>query len=317
MTIRIVRLNFLSPVHFGSGRLSSGDFTCDAAAIYSALFIEALRLGKAEELQDSVITGNLQISDAFPFIGESLYLPKSAIAMQRNDSTSRNPNQQDYREKKAYKNLSHIRTSSYTSYLSGDFNPLDEYHTFRLLGRSSMSTKVNLTREYKDEADPYAVGAYTFSDNAGLYFIVEGSYDLSDLLDSLQYAGLGGKRTTGYGRFNFSIEEVDPRNEVKRGMADMFTDCQPFGNLLLSSAVPRPDELCDALLAGARYVLKRKGGFVQSASHQGTPQKKREKYVFVPGAVFEKVFEGDVFDVAPKSVGHPVYRYAKAMWMEM
>ena len=87
--------------------------------------------------------------------------------------------------------------------------------------------------------------------------------------------------------------------------------------MLLSSALPREDELTDALLEGARYHLVRKGGFVQSASHAPTPRKKRSLCLFSSGSVFEGCFEGDVLDVNATLGAHPVYRYARAMWMEV
>ena len=87
--------------------------------------------------------------------------------------------------------------------------------------------------------------------------------------------------------------------------------------MLLTSALPREDELTDALLEGAKYHLVRKGGFVQSASHASTPRKKRSMWLFAPGSVFERRFEGDVFDVNATPGAHPVYRYARAMWMEV
>ena len=50
MENRIVRLSFQSPVHFGGRRLSDGECTCDAATLFSALYIEALNMGCADDL---------------------------------------------------------------------------------------------------------------------------------------------------------------------------------------------------------------------------------------------------------------------------
>ena len=87
--------------------------------------------------------------------------------------------------------------------------------------------------------------------------------------------------------------------------------------MLMTSSLPREDELTEGLIDGARYHLVHKGGFVQSASHASSPKKKRTMWLFAPGSMFERTFEGDVFDVNGRSGKHPVYRYARAMWMEV
>ena len=86
--------------------------------------------------------------------------------------------------------------------------------------------------------------------------------------------------------------------------------------MLMTSSLPRENELTEGLIDGARYRLVRKGGFVQSASHASSPKKKRNMWLF-SGLIFERTFEGDVFDVNGGSGKHPVYRYARAMWMEV
>ena len=75
MATRMVKLTFQAPVHFGDGRLSDGEYTCDAATLFSALFIEALKAGCADELLVAAKSGGFSISDAFPYIGERLYIP--------------------------------------------------------------------------------------------------------------------------------------------------------------------------------------------------------------------------------------------------
>ena len=177
------------------------------------------------------------------------------------------------------------------------------------LGKSDLRTRVNTLRIETDDALPYHVGSYSFRPNAGLYFLVRGTYDISGLLEQLSYAGLGGKRSSGYGRFTFSV--VQTREPMLTSAAS--TDAT--SNILLATATPREDELNDVLLDGARYRLIRKGGFVQSATHSATPTKKRDMYLFATGSSFPRTFEGDVFDVNTTPGSHPVYRYARAFWM--
>lgn len=62
-------------------------------------------------------------------------------------------------------------------------------------------------RETSDDAEPYHVGGFQFAPNCGVYFLVAGSYDLLPLLEQLSYSGIGGKRSSGYGRFEFSVSD--------------------------------------------------------------------------------------------------------------
>jgi CRISPR-associated protein Csm4 len=316
MDTKIVRLNFLAPVHFGDGRLSGSEYSCDAATLFSALFIEALRTGADGLLLEAARSGEFSISDAFPFVGDTLYFPKpmmpSGAIGDAEPATGAKPQEQgldDSIMKKAFKKLRFIPADNYHDYFTGSFDPVFELKRFSL-GKSALQTKVNLTRAHKDDAEPYHVGGFCFNENAGLYFIVRGSYDVSPLLKQLQYSGIGGERSSGYGRFEYELSGKSPLQPSP-------TDRAEVRFVLLASAAPAPEELNERLLAGAYYGLKRKGGFVQSFTHSDTPQKKRDFYTFAAGSVFSRKFDGDIFDVNAIPGAHPVYRYAKVLWMEV
>lgn len=307
MATQMVKLTFQAPVHFGDGRLSDGEYTCDAATLFSALFIEALKAGCADELLAAAKSGDFSISDAFPYIGERLYIPKPMACVSERAANSAESG--DSRARKANKALKYIPADKLGYFLSGSFDFVGELERFNN-GASLLRTKVNLTRSTSDDAEPYHVGGYRFAPECGLFFLVSGTYNVRPLMEQLSYSGIGGKRSSGYGRFTFEI-----RDEVPLRLVDGLS----FGKraMLLSSALPQEDELTDSLLEGARYHLVRKGGFVQSTSHASTPRKKRSLCLFASGSVFERCFEGDVFDVNATPGAHPVYRYARAMWMEV
>lgn len=309
MARRTLRLSFKSPVHFGTGRLSDSAYTCDAATLFSALFIEALRMGSSEELLNAARSGRILLSDGFPYIGETHYLPKPMLAPspESQDKQAEN-NRNDSRARKAAKKLAYIAATRYESFIKGDFDPIAELEQFAL-GKSSLRTNVNLLRENGPDSEPYHVGGFSFAKHAGLYFLVEGDFNLDPILDALSYSGIGGKRTTGYGRFEYEWAE-DPTPRIA-------PDYKSDLHILLSSSVPQNEELSDALLSGARYRLVRKGGFVQSSSHAANPQKKRDVYAFAPGSVFPHTFSGSLLDVNATKNVHPVYRFARAMWLEV
>lgn len=307
MADRIVKLSFSGPVHFGARRLSDGAYTCDAATLFSALYIEALQVGCADELLHAAKSGDLQLSDAFPFIGEQLYIPKPMLGNVRSDT--KRVDVVDSRERKANKKLKYIPLTALGDYLAGDFDFIDALAKFDL-GTSFARTKVNLTRETSDDAEPYHVGAFSFNHGCGIYFVVRGPYDVATLFEQLGYSGIGGKRTSGYGRFSVHIQDADD-------FGTRLSNPASGRAMLLSSSAPKESELTDELLADAKYHLCRKGGFVQSTTHAETFRKKRDMWVFAPGSVFSNDFEGDVFDVNETPGAHPVYRYARAMWMEV
>lgn len=305
MAETIIKLSFRGPVHFGNGRLSDAEYACDAGTIFSALYLEALRMGCEEELFEAFAGGSCAISDGFPYIRERLYIPKPMGFARQQSEEENEPT--DSRVRKAGKKLKFIPMDCLGDYLAGKLDAVAELERFDL-GSSQLRTKVNLTRESKDDADPYFVGGYSFKKGCGIYFIYRGDYDMAPLFEQLGYSGLGGKRTSGYGAFSFTAEDAS---------CLISTGEKNLGSMLLSSATPKDTELGDNLLQGSRYRLERKGGFVQSSTHAATPRKKREMWVFRPGSVFECRFEGDIFDVNDTPGGHPVYRYARAMWMEV
>jgi CRISPR-associated protein Csm4 len=301
MRAKAIKLAFAGPVHFGGGRLSDGSPVCDVATLFSALYIEALHDGGADDLLCAARSGDLGLSDSFPYQGARLYLPKPNISFAGVEAARR----ADSRARKAAKKLKYIPLESMGDYVRGSLDPIAEIERFSI-GESFLRTKVNLEHRDKPDAEPYFVGGFSFAPGCGIYFILEGSYDIVPLLEQLGYSGIGGKRTSGYGGFTFSIEDIEiPEPQVRKA------------RMLLSSAAPRKDELDENLLAGARYRLVRKGGFVQSVSHAPTPRRKRDFWTFCPGSVFSTTFSGEVFDVNDTPESHPVYRYARAMWMEV
>ena len=308
MDTTIVKLSFLAPVHFGAGRLTDSAYACDAATLFSAMYIEALHMGLADALLDAARAGKCGLSDAFPFVGNTFYLPKPMVAA---GTFEQKPSEAagDSRECKANTKLGYIPAARYADYLAGRFDAVMELERFKP-GVSSLQAKVNLERLDGPDAEPYFIGGFSFAPDAGLYFLVRGSFDLEPILEQLSYSGIGGKRSSGYGRFAYSLL---PGTKLGH---DLESGCGSAGlSVLLSTAAPTQNELGDDLLKGARYRLVRKGGFVQSTTHSGTPQKKRDLYLFAAGSMFDRRFEGSVFDVNATPGAHPVYRYARAFWM--
>jgi CRISPR-associated protein Csm4 len=157
------------------------------------------------------------------------------------------------------------------------------------------------------------VGVFHFSEGNGLYIIVgyeeeKAKMLAEDLLDSLSYAGIGGKRSAGLGRFEFRTCKLEESLKVR---------LQEKGTryMSLSVSLPKEEEL-ERVVAGADFQMIKRSGFVASSQYADEFLRKKDLYVMNAGACFRKVFDGDVYDVA--SIGkHPVYRYAKPLLMEV
>jgi len=306
MTTKTVRLSFRAPVHFGNGRLSDSAFNCDAATLFSALYIEARRLGMEAGLLEAAHNGDLTLSDTFPYIEDRLYLPRPMVPI-RLELDDQNFGAKELRKTR------YIPAHQYGVYVSGNMNLAQTRDEFSL-GVSVAHTKVDLTGTQEKDSAPYQVGSYYFNNNAGIYFIYQGDYDLEPILEQLQYSGLGGRRTSGYGRFSYNISNDNP---IDQAMQNLSPESSKPGYVLLASAMPAEEEITDDFLDGAHYGLIRKSGFIQSTEHSSNPQKKQDCYVFASGSYFTKPFDGDVFDVNPYPNAHEVFRYARAMWMEV
>ena len=66
---------------------------------------------------------------------------------------------------------------------------------------------VTKNQPHKDD-NLYQVATTRFSNDTSLYVIANESDLLNELMSSLQYSGLGGKRSSGFGRFELDIQNI-------------------------------------------------------------------------------------------------------------
>ena len=67
MAYKMYLLRFQT-AHLGTGKLDSTAFTFTADRLFSALFIEAIKMGKEEDFLSLVRQDDFVLSDAFPFV---------------------------------------------------------------------------------------------------------------------------------------------------------------------------------------------------------------------------------------------------------
>ena len=126
-------------------------------------------------------------------------------------------------------------------------------------------------------------------------------------MNALGYTGIGGRLSSGYGKFEILIEELPIDIEEKFDL----TKFESYTSL--SICIPNEDEM-NSVLENASYVLVKKSGFVASTDYASSYQRKKDVYLLKAGSCFSQVFSGDVLDVSYQG-SHPVYRYAKPLLM--
>jgi CRISPR-associated protein Csm4 len=172
--------------------------------------------------------------------------------------------------------------------------------------------KVSASVRGEEETLPYRIETFSFMSGNGLYILVgyeekEHLFLLEELLDNLSLSGIGGKRAAGLGRFTLYPGTIPEALEKRLN--------QESGRyMLLSAALPRREEMQEALNQ-AEYLLSRRSGFVSSADYAPEYMRKKDLYVLRSGSCVRHRFEGDIYDVSGGQGKHPVYRYAKPMFM--
>ena len=140
------------------------------------------------------------------------------------------------------------------------------------------------------------------------YQKLEAAELFEQLLYSLSYSGLGGKRSAGLGRFEYMEHEMpDELKEKLQKKADKY--------MLLSAALPEDQEMeKKKILENASYNVLKRSGFVSSETYAEQQRRKRDLYVFDAGSCFEKIFEGRLIE-EEEDGRHSVFRYEKALFL--
>lgn len=312
MIYQIYKFHFHTALHVGEGNLTDGANSIYADTLFSALCHEALRMDGEkgiDYLVDMARQSKFLLSDMFPFVEDKLYIPKPLCAVKSEQDG-------DSIKKKQFKKLKFIQIKNLNTYLSGKLDPEKEIRLIHTLGNMeirTMSSSRDAEKSISGDMLPFNVGVYKFHEGNGLYAIMVFENEkikekIESLLKALSYSGIGGKRSAGFGRFTFEREDIMPEllEKIKQS---------PKASITLSTSMAKPEELKKAL-PNSNYLLVRRGGFVSSTTYADALQRKRDFYAFKSGSYFENIFSGDVFDVSNEGK-HPVYRYAKPLFMEV
>ena len=307
MKYQVIKLTFSGTVHFGTGILESGIGSFCADTLFSALCLEALsQEGETgiEALKDAVKSGRLVISDAFPFFGEELYLPKPTIPVQSKQISD----DADSSARKQFKKLKYLPVSALDSYLSGTLSP-EECRRYTdqtdAVGTPYLQTNVRIYENRSKDPEPYYVGGYRFRENCGLWVLLgaeeSDTKKMISLFCSLGITGIGGKISSGFGRFTVSVSDPDFT------MKSMLEENTAGTWMTLSICLPNEAEL-ERVIEKASYAIVKRGGFIASETYAEKAQKKNDLFMLTAGSCFSERFHGDVYDVSAGGA-HPVYQY--------
>lgn len=327
MKYYLFRFKFLTPVHFGAaenkknGNLQS--FNCYADTFFSALAAEAASLDASlcAKIIAAAEGGSLLFSDLLPYYEAGaeteLFVPVPVCRKEKLNTLNLDLSFKDlslqYEAGRDYEELTFIRVSRIKNYLLPFGQKEYTGPVRRSFGWSGLQRRIDL----RNGGEPYYVSNYRFADNAGLYCIAalrDESLlrDLTAAVEVLGMGGIGGRRSSGFGKFTLAgapqlltAECAGDAGLLHKALNDADSPLQ----MSLSVLCPQPQQV-SAVKQGAFRLLKR-SGFISTG---GISEKRNCVYMLMAGSCFGARIEGQVLKFE-QAAGHPVYRYGKALYM--
>lgn len=331
MSYVLYTFRFMTPVHFGSaemgGKLERAGAVYTSDSLFSAICQELAQLGGTSDIEmfyDKVKNERILFSDLLPYcIGDNeeyaFYMPKPVLLIHpdaEHPAADMETARKEATLRKKQKKMKYIRAGEMKKYLQTMKEGKPYISPMPLeLGEPELMERVNCRG---DEPLPYYVGTYTFAPNAGLYVVAYCRDDadqewLGYVLTSLGRTGIGGKRSSGLGKFEFSNDPLELDRNGRYGddgaLCAMLEDTGALYHMCLSSILPETAEL-GTVVAG-QYTVRRRSGFV--AGSDGN--KKRDSvYMLCAGSCFTERLQGCI-TVTGETMGHPVWRSGKGLFV--
>ena len=297
MTYKMYIMNFHT-AHFGAGTLDSSKMTFAADRLFSALAIEAKKMGKMEEFVSIAGQDEFVLTDAFPYLSGP-FLPKSIGFPKFEQPDLTTDVKEVRRQAKMAKKLQFIPLDKFDSYVNGKLFKDEEHVVTNIVTKNQPHVDGNL----------FQVSTVRFRDDSCLYVIANESELLNELFTSLQYKGIGGKRSSGYGQFDLTILDL------LDGFKNRLTKVYQGPVMTLTTALPIEKELEYAMETGS-YLLSKSSGFAFS-TETNENYRKQDLYKFASGSTFSETFTGQIVDVRPLDFPHEVLNYAKPLFFKM
>lgn len=357
MTIRYYALimKFRSPVHFGEtgegGDLSTSSFNCHSDTLFSALCTEAARINPdlTAKLANKAENGEILFSDLFPWHwsktakAPELFIKKPVIAGKFD--TEQNPARvvetlnsarEMSGERKKIKKRLYIRPSEIDRFVASLKNQYssDKQSINELSAVPEFAAENNNVHFNGRTRTPYDINCWHFAENCGLYAVcsIKDEKDLewlSPIVTSLSLEGIGGKKSSGYGKFDLltaagqehtaatpqdAFVALNALGEDGSCLVKYLNDDKSANQISLSALLPCEEEIQDAMENTGK--LLHRSGFSYSVSDKST-LKTGSIYMIDSGACFHRRLRGRIAEVGLrfKLFSHPVYRYGKGLYI--
>lgn len=315
MNYCLYKLKFNTSVHFGSSvsatSLESAKINFCADTLFSALCHISNKMGCINRFINLALQGDITFSDSMPYNDDTLFIPKPFVSIERK-------NQSSLENRKKIKKLDFIPVLLVDDYFnsSTDLDRMLSNSVKNDFGEFSLDAKVSL----KDaQRSPYNIRSFKFNDNCGLYFLIgyknkENIGFINDVITYLGLEGIGGKTSSGYGKFSIcSVSDIESNKKEQYDKLNKYLTCDSSDNFIsLTTSIPKDSELEDVINL-CSYKLVRRAGFIFTDSLD-KPVKKLCQYFFAAGSVSSVKYQGDIYNVG-KNIPHPVYRYSKPIFL--
>ena len=329
MSYVIYPLQFDTAVHFAQtgrgGRLDEAGTEYGADALFSALCAELATAGEMtalERLHERVAARELLLSDLLPWRtdadgGMEFYVPRPVLRIEGSEEARADYAETCSRatERKKQKSMKYLRASQMADYVDA-MRAGAPFSSDSDFGMESLRQRVN-TREA--EPLPYYVGQFDFNAGAGLYLLAyvrhaEDADFLRELLTWLGLSGIGGKRTSGFGKFHMAEDElVLDADGIYADDAALYellhAESAPW-QMTIAPVVPTAEEI-PHVKEGA-YRLRRAGGFITAPAHAA--EKKNSIYLVDTGSCLHTRIGGSLAELCTHD-GHPVWRYGFGLYL--
>ncbi len=319
----ILRLNFKTAVRFGNGKgaagLDAGKISLPSDSLFSAVFTEYIRFfgeEEADKLVASFEKAETAISSLFPWKrtdkGFSYYIPRPIFP-----GVKRNSEDNVKKQLKKIKYISLSNLKKYIDFINGKTDLGEESEWDLNIGSEMVTDRVNLTGE---KPEPYRVTSYRFVEGSGLYFVIRYTdkalfENFIKAVELLGISGIGGKVSSGLGKYTLDIDNMEGQGEEKL-LYDMMEDKNAKVQMLIGAYHPKEEEIEKLKQEGYTYILEKRDGFCTSPyfSNANGPLKRKSCIMVAEGSCFAERLEGQILDLSYGNF-HKVYRLGKTLFV--
>ncbi len=300
----IFRLHFSAPLHLGNEREDYAESLgiIHSDSLYAALTAALFKVGwKPPENFEGHL--GCTISSLFPFYQKEKETPVYFFPKSRKQEIMDEGLLEDHKKIKKIKWLDKEFFEAYAQgkslqklYSMGKTGKNDEnefhkgeYFTQAAIPENFISKqvfpRVTVSRNGKDDADPFYMERLFFSDHSGMFFLAEGDTTLLDKgLRILEQEGIGTDRNVGNGFFKYEKDTLElelPDNSSYQMNLSLFLPTEK-------------KQLQEQLDDQAAYTFKKRGGWVSTPPYNTI--RKNRIYMFEEGSVFKADIDKPMID---------------------